>query len=90
ADLVVTGEGSFDFSSRSGSVPYAVAAVAAQALQPCIALADEVLVGAREMRALGIESAYSVRDLLGARASADDPSGSLAALAERTARTWSR
>ena len=29
ADLVLTGEGAFDFSSRSGKVPYGVAAVAA-------------------------------------------------------------
>jgi glycerate kinase len=90
ADLVVTGEGSFDFSSRSGKVPYGVAAVAAGALQPCIALAGRVLVGSREMRALGIESAYSVVDLVGEQAALADPAGSLAALAERTARSWSR
>jgi len=90
ADLVVTGEGAFDFSSRSGKVPYGVAAVAAGALQPCIALAGQVLVGSREMRALGVESAYSMVDLVGEEASYADPAGSLAALAERTARTWSR
>jgi glycerate 2-kinase len=59
-------------------------------LQPCIALAGRVLVGSREMRALGIESAYSMVDLVGERASFADPAGSLAALAERTARSWSR
>lgn len=90
ADLVVTGEGSFDFSSRSGKVPYGVAAVAAEALQPCIALAGQVLVGSREMRAFGIESAYSVVDLVGQQAGLADPAGSLAALAERAARSWSR
>ncbi|HSE09963.1 MAG TPA: glycerate kinase [Nocardioidaceae bacterium] len=89
ADLVITGEGAFDFSSRSGKVPYGVAAVAAQALAPCIALAGKVLVGSREMRALGVESAYSVSDLVGEEASFADPAGSLARLAERTARTWS-
>ena len=90
AELVVTGEGSFDFSSRSGKVPYGVAAVAADAVRPCIALAGQVLVGSREMRALGVESAYATVDLVGERASFADPAGSLAALAERTARTWSR
>ena len=90
ADLVVTGEGAFDFSSRSGKVPHGVAAIAAEALQPCIALAGRVLVGSREMRAVGIESAYSMVDLVGEGASFEDPAGSLAALAERTARTWSR
>ena len=62
---------------------------AAEALQPCIALAGQVLVGSREMRTLGVESAYSVVDLVGEQASFGDPAGSLAALAERTARTWS-
>ncbi|HET9827707.1 MAG TPA: glycerate kinase [Nocardioidaceae bacterium] len=90
ADLVITGEGAFDFSSSSGKVPYGVARVAARALRPCIALAGQVLVGSREMRALGVESAYSTVDLVGDRASFADPAGSLAALAERTARTWSR
>jgi glycerate 2-kinase len=90
ADLVVTGEGAFDFSSRGGKVPYGVATIAAEALQPCIALAGQVLVGSREMRALGVESAYSMVDLVGEEASYADPAGSLAALAERTARTWSR
>jgi glycerate 2-kinase len=90
SDLVITGEGAFDFSSRSGKVPYGVAAVAAEALQPCIALAGQVLIGSREMRAVGIEAAYSMVDLVGDEASFADPAGSLAALAERTARTWSR
>ena len=90
ADLVITGEGAFDFSSGSGKVPYGVARVAAAALQPCIALAGQVLVGSREMRALGVESAYSMVELLGEGASFADPAGSLASLAERTARSWSR
>ena len=90
ADLLITGEGAFDFSSRSGKVPYGVAVIAAEALQPCIALAGKVLVGSREMRALGVESAYSMVDLVGEETSFADPAGSLAALAERTARSWSR
>ncbi|WP_134738712.1 glycerate kinase [Nocardioides sp. 503] len=90
ADLVVTGEGAFDFSSRSGKVPYGVAEVAQEALRPCVALAGQVLVGSREMRALGVESAYSLVDLVGEERAFTDPAGSLAALAERVARTWSR
>jgi glycerate kinase len=90
SDLVLTGEGAFDFSSRSGKVPYGVATVAAEALRPCVALAGQVLVGSREMRALGIESAYSLVDLVGQEQAFGDPAGSLAALAQRVARTWSR
>jgi glycerate kinase len=90
ADLVITGEGAFDFSSRSGKVPYGVAAVAEAALRPCVALAGQVLVGSREMRALGIESAYALVDLVGEERAFADPAGSLADVAERAARTWSR
>ncbi|MGZ5403459.1 MAG: glycerate kinase [Nocardioides sp.] len=89
ADLVVTGEGAFDFSSRAGKVPYGVAAVAAEAIRPCLALAGQVLVGSREMRALGIESAYALVDLVGEERAFADPAGALADLAARVARTWS-
>lgn len=90
SDLVVTGEGAFDFSSRSGKVPYGVAEVAAAHLVPCIALAGRVLIGSREMRALGVESAYSLVDLVGEERALRHPAETLAELAERTARTWSR
>ncbi|MFT4286223.1 glycerate kinase [Nocardioides sp.] len=90
ADLVVTGEGAFDFSSRAGKVPHGVAEAAAAAARPCVVLAGRVDVGAREMRALGVESAYSLVDLVGERAALADPRGSLERLAERVARTWSR
>ncbi|MBS2937509.1 glycerate kinase [Nocardioides sp. J2M5] len=90
ADLVLTGEGSFDFSSRAGKVPYGVATVAAEVLRPCVALAGQVLVGSREMRALGIESAYSLVELVGEERALGAPADALAELAERVARTWSR
>ncbi len=89
-DLVVTGEGAFDFSSRAGKVPYGVAGVASEALRPCIALAGQVLVGSREMRALGIESAYSLVELVGEERAYAAPAEALADLAQRVARTWSR
>jgi glycerate kinase len=88
-DLVITGEGAFDFSSRAGKVPYGVAEVAAEAARPCVVLAGRVDVGSREMRALGIESAYSLVDLVGEEQALSDPAGSLSALAERVARSWS-
>lgn len=90
AGLVLTGEGAFDFSSRAGKVPYGVAQLATRHLVPCVALAGRVQVGAREMRALGIESAYSVVDLVGEEQAFGAPAEALATLAERVARTWSR
>lgn len=88
-DLVVTGEGTYDFSSRAGKVVYGVAAVASAAARPCIVLAGQVDVGSREMRAMGVESAYAVADLVGVEASMSEPARHLADLAERVARTWS-
>jgi glycerate 2-kinase len=90
ADLVVTGEGAFDYSSRSGKVPHGVATVAEEALRPCVVLAGRVEVGAREMRALGVESAYSMLDLVGEERAFAEPAAALGELAARVARTWSR
>jgi glycerate kinase len=89
ADVVLSGEGAFDYSSRGGKVPYGVAAVATEALRPCVVLAGRVDVGAREMRALGVESAYSLVDLVGEERALGDPAGALSDLAARVARTWS-
>ena len=91
ADLVLTGEGAFDFSSRAGKVPYGVATVAEEALRPCVVLAGQVLVGSREMRALGIESAYSLVDLVGEERAFAEPGGRRwPSWPPRVARTWSR
>jgi glycerate kinase len=89
ADLVVTGEGAFDFSSRSGKVPYGVAAVAGEALRPCVAVAGQVLIGSREMRTLGVESAYSLVEMVGEGRAFADPAGALSDVAARVARSWS-
>ena len=88
-DLVVTGEGTFDYSSRAGKVVYGVAQSAAAAARPCIVLAGRVTVGSRETRAMGVESAYSVVDLVGEDESLGNAHTSLSRLAERVARTWS-
>jgi glycerate kinase len=90
SDLVITGEGAFDYSSRAGKVPHGVATVAAEALRPCVVLAGKVMIGSREMRALGIESAYALVDLVGEERAFAAPAEALAELAARTARTWSR
>jgi glycerate 2-kinase len=87
-DLVVTGEEAFDLSAGSGLVATGVAALAGSVVRPCIALANRVAVGARETRALGIESAYAVADPTGSDA-ASTQAERLSALAERVARTWS-
>jgi glycerate 2-kinase len=88
-DLVVTGCSIFDFASRGGGVVAAMAEAAAAALAPCIVIAGEVLIGSREMRTMGIEAAYPLRESV-----LDDPRGEvsadeLAMTARRVARSWS-
>ncbi len=90
ADLVITGEGSFDWQSLQGKVVAGVARVAQESARPCIVLAGQVKVGRRELSALGVDAAYSVVDVVGSlEAALAEPAGGLAALAERVARTWS-
>lgn len=89
-DLVLTGEGTFDFSSLQGKVVSGVAAVAGDLGLPCLVLAGAVGVGRRESAAAGIDATYSVADAVGMDASLERPAEELAALAERVAREWSR
>jgi glycerate 2-kinase len=66
----------------------AMAEAASTVLSPCILIAGEVVIGSREMRTMGIEAAYAVRESV-----LDDPRGTvqedeLAATARRVARSW--
>ncbi len=90
ADLVITGEGSFDFQSLRGKAPAGVATRAQAAGRPCLVLAGRVEVGRREAAAAGVEAAYAVVDLVGAEAAFADPAARLADLAADVARQWSR
>lgn len=89
ADLVLTGSTVYDFASRGGGVMQYVAERAQQVMRPCIALAGEVVIGGREMRTMGIESAYPVHHTVGDVATGGDIGlDELAALAERVANSW--
>lgn len=90
ADLVVTGEGSFDGQSLRGKVVCGVAAAAAAHAVPVVVVAGQVSLGRREIMAAGIHGAYAVAQRPGdLPAALADPVGTLAARAEQVARTWS-
>jgi glycerate 2-kinase len=89
-DLVLTGAGKLDWQSMSGTIVAGVAAIAGQSTRPCVVIAGAVQVGNRELRANGIESAYSLVEIVGAEAAVNDPAESLATVSARVARTWSR
>lgn len=91
ADLVITGEGSFDFQSLRGKVVAGVAEAASQRGAPCVVLAGQVSVGRREVLAAGIAETYSVAEHVGSTEKAlQAPRDGLQSLAARVARQWSR
>jgi glycerate kinase len=90
ADLVVTGEGSFDWQSLRGKVVVGVASAAAEAATPAIVIAGQALVGRREAMSVGLSGVYAVADRPDqVPAALADPEGTLAARAAEVARTWS-
>lgn len=90
ADVVVTGEGKLDWQSLGGKVISGLAELAEAATCPCIAVAGDVQVGTRELRANGVEAAYSLVEMVGKEAAFAAPAESLIAAAARVAKTWSR
>lgn len=91
ADVVVTGEGTFDWQSLRGKAPAAVARLAQAEGVPCVVVAGQVAAGRRELGAAGVDAAYAVADLAGSVEEAlADPAGWLSELAAQVAGEWSR
>lgn len=91
ADLVVTGEGRFDWQSLHGKVVAAVAERALVAAVPAIVIAGQVDATRREWGAAGIAGAYAVaQNPAQVAESLADPAGMLRRRAARVAQTWSR
>ncbi|GAB3447312.1 glycerate kinase [Streptomonospora sediminis] len=90
ADLVITGEGSFDTQSLRGKLPHGVARAAADQGVPCVVLAGAVGVGRQEAAAAGITETYSLVESAGSTEAALSRSAEeLRKLAADVARRWS-
>ena len=90
ADLVLTGEGRYDWRSLRNSVPAAVSARAMAAGIPAVVLAGVIQVGRREAMTAGFSGMYGVAERPDQVAAAlADPAGTLRARAARVAATWS-
>jgi glycerate kinase len=90
ADLVVTGEGKFDWQSLRGKVVAGVAQAALEAATPTVVIAGQTMVGRREAMTLGLSGTYAVAETPEqVEAAITDPVGTLAARAARVAATWS-
>ena len=89
-DLVVTGEGTFDWQSLQGKVVAGVSAAALAKAKPTVVIAGQVLVGRRDTMSLGISGTYAVAENPAQIAAAlADPAGTLSARTVRVASTWS-
>jgi glycerate kinase len=90
SDLIVTGEGTFDWQSLAGKVVSGVAQAALASAKPVVVIAGQVLVGRRETMALGISGTYAVAEDPGQiEAALAEPRGTLSARTTRVAMTWS-
>ncbi|MFM1965112.1 MAG: hypothetical protein RL134_837 [Actinomycetota bacterium] len=90
SDLVITGEGCFDWQSLRGKVVTGVAAAALEQGRPVVVLAGKVEVGKREYVALGITEAHAASPDGGVPASSAAAARALAERAARVASQWSR
>lgn len=85
ADLVVTGEGSFDWQSLRGKVVAGVAAAALERAVPVVVVAGRVEVARREWITSGVAAAFP-----GAAQPGESHRDGVVRAAARAARTWSR
>jgi glycerate kinase len=90
ADLVVTGEGKFDWQSLRGKVVAGVAKAGLASGKPVVVIAGQTLVGRRETMELGVSGTYAVAQNPAQLAAAlADPAGTLSDRTARVANTWS-
>jgi len=90
ADLVVTGEGKFDWQSLRGKVVAGVAQAGLASGKPVVVIAGQAVVGRRETMELGVSGTYAVAENpVQVEAALADPAGTLSARTARVATTWS-
>jgi glycerate kinase len=86
ADLVITGEGTFDDQSLHGKVVGALAAAAHSAHVPVVVLAGQVALDEQALRSAGILAAFAVSDYAGSvRLALADAANQLMGLASQVA-----
>ncbi len=89
ADLVVTGEGTYDATSLRGKVTAEVARAAQEAALPCLVIAGQLAVGEREAAAHGIDGSVATAELAGSVGAAmQAPAQWVRAAAARLASAW--
>lgn len=90
SDLVITGEGKFDWQSLDGKVVTGVAKTALNLGKATIVIAGQVELGRRDWQTIGVAGAFSMTEFSGLALATSEPAKTLARLSERVARTWNR
>jgi glycerate kinase len=91
ADLVITGEGSFDHQSLRGKVVAGIANGARDRGLPCVVLCGRNETGYREAASAGVTETYSLTDHFGStEAALDRPAQGLRELSSQLSSQWSR
>ncbi|BBH66826.1 glycerate kinase [Actinoplanes sp. OR16] len=91
ADLVITGEGSFDHQSLRGKVVAGIAAGARDRGLPCVVLAGRNETGHREAAAAGVTETHTLVEHFGSVEQAlAEPARGLRELSAELAQQWSR
>ncbi len=90
ADLIVTGEGHFDWQSLRGKVINGVADMALNYAVPVVVIAGQVSIGRRDWGSIGVSAAYSLSDAVGLDESLAHPFESLRNVTARAAKSWAR
>ncbi|MEU8231005.1 glycerate kinase [Actinoplanes sp. NPDC048967] len=91
ADLVITGEGSFDHQSLRGKVAAGIANGARDRGLPCVVIAGRNETGHREAASAGVTETYALIEHFGSEEQAlAEPARGLREVAAGLARQWSR
>jgi glycerate 2-kinase len=91
ADLVITGEGSFDHQSLRGKVAAGIANGARDRGVPCVVIAGRNETGYREAASAGVTETYALVEHFGSVEQAlAEPARGLREVSARLARQWSR
>lgn len=89
-DLVLTGEGSFDWQSLSGKVVAGVGRAAMHVGVPVVVLAGRVELGRREWQSIGVHGVYSMSEMVDEQTAIVAAEATLTECTARVARTWGR
>jgi glycerate 2-kinase len=89
-ELVVTGEGMYDWQSRDGKVISGVTSLAIENGLPCVLIAGQVVVGRRQTSSSGLDATYSLSEAAGSIDAAMTQAGHwVRFVAATVARGWS-